>query len=132
MNSHPSPIFDYAGALERMGHDSQLFRDMVGFLAREGKQWMDELRVGVAGGNTSRVVLRAHSLKGLIANFGERRAWRAALKIEELAKAEQREQLEAAFPELEAAFTELLIALSPFLDPAVKPQLNCSLSVCLP
>jgi HPt (histidine-containing phosphotransfer) domain-containing protein len=107
-----SPIFDYAGAMERMGQDEQLFQDMVDYLHRDGPRWMEEVKAAAAAEDLPRVQYRAHSLKGLISNFGAARAWQAAAALEEQAKARKADGLSAAVATLSAALGELIEALA--------------------
>jgi len=58
---------------------------------------------------------RAHSLKGLVSNFGAGRAFQAAAKTEDLARARRIEDLPAHVEVLEKALGELMAALAPYL-----------------
>jgi two-component system sensor histidine kinase/response regulator len=104
-------VFDYSGAMERMGHDQQLFQDMVAYLNHDGPRWLDELKAAAEAGDLPRVQHRAHSLKGLISNFGAARAWQAAASLEDLARAKREEGVPAAIVTLSNSLTELIDAL---------------------
>lgn len=110
-------VYDHQGALARMGKDLQLFRVMVEYLANDGERWMKDLKSALEAGEISRVQQRAHSLKGLISNFGTRRAWQAASTLEDLARAGRVEELTSSLEELESSLAELMGALKPFLAP---------------
>lgn len=112
-----SSIFDYRGAMERMGHDAQLFQDMVDYLHRDGPRWLDEVKSAAAAGDLPRVQYRAHSLKGLISNFGAARAWHAAAALEELARARRSDGLPSAVETLSDTLAELMDALSSYRSP---------------
>jgi HPt (histidine-containing phosphotransfer) domain-containing protein len=116
-----SPIFDYAGAMERMGQDEQLFQDMVDYLYRDGPRWMEEVKSAAAAGDLPRVQYRAHSLKGLISNFGAARAWHAAASLEAQAKARKADGLSAAVETLSVALVELVEALAPYRSKEHRP-----------
>ena len=98
-----------------MGQDLQLFRVMVGYLASDGPRWMKDLKAAFPAGDMPRVQQRAHSLKGLISNFGAGRAWRAASNLEDLARAGRKEELAESLAELDSALVELMSALEPYL-----------------
>lgn len=117
-----SSIFDYQGAMERMGQDAQLFEDMVEYLHRDGPRWMDEVHAAAAAGDLPRVQYRAHSLKGLISNFGAARAWHAAAALEEQAKARRAEGLPAAVETLATSLAELIDALSSYRSRDQRPS----------
>ncbi|HTN75786.1 MAG TPA: Hpt domain-containing protein [Pirellulaceae bacterium] len=107
-------IFDHAGSLERMGHDEQLFADMIGFLQMDGPGWQAELARGLAEQDGPRSERAAHTLKGLIANFGGTRSTTAATQAEFFARQRNWQALAEALPELNAAVDELQNALKPF------------------
>lgn len=98
-----------------MGNDEELFRVMVGYLARDGQRWMQILKTAMEAGDVPGVQQRAHSLKGLVSNFGAGRAFQAAAKTEDLARAQRVEDLPTSVEVLESALAELLEALAPFL-----------------
>jgi HPt (histidine-containing phosphotransfer) domain-containing protein len=108
-------VYDHQGALARMGQDLELFRVMVRYLATDGPRWMKDLKAAVPARDMPRVQQRAHSLKGLISNFGTARAWRAASSLEDLARAGRSEDLSESLAELESALAELMGALEPYL-----------------
>jgi len=108
-------VYDHQGTLARMGQDLELFRVMVGYLASDGPRWMRDLKTALPAADIPRVQQRAHSLKGLISNFGTGRAWRAASKLEDLARIGRKEDLAESLAELESALAELMGALEPYL-----------------
>jgi len=109
------PLFDYAGSLKRMGGDEQLFSEMVGFLADDAPVWLERIRTGLAAGDAKLVHRSAHTLKGLVANFGAQPAIAAASIIEQLALEEPGlERARNALPALETAIDELQLALASY------------------
>ena len=108
-------VYDHAGSLARMGNDEALFRVMVGYLARDGRRWMQILKTAMESGDVPAVQQRAHSLKGLVSNFGAGRAFQAAAKTEDLARAKRVEDLPTSVDVLERALVELIDALAPYL-----------------
>ena len=108
-------VFDHQETMARMGQDLGLFRVMVGYLASDGPRWMADLRAALLAGDIPRVQQRAHSLKGLISNFGAGRAWRAASMLEDFARVGRKEELAENLAELAFALTELLGALERYL-----------------
>jgi len=107
-------VFDYAGAMERMGHDQQLFQDMVDYLNQDGPRWLDELKAAANAHDLPRVQHRAHTLKGLISNFGAARAWQAAAALEDLARAKREEGVSEGVATLSDSLTALIDALSQY------------------
>jgi HPt (histidine-containing phosphotransfer) domain-containing protein len=113
-----SGVFDHAGSLERMGGDEQLFSEMVGFFVEDAPRWLAQIKEGIAQGDASLVHRSAHTLKGLVANFGAAAAQSAAGRIETLAQQDPTLQAVASeVPPLEVAIDELHAALAPYHQP---------------
>jgi HPt (histidine-containing phosphotransfer) domain-containing protein len=98
-----------------MGQDLALFKEMAGFLANDGRRYLDEVKAALCSKNAVCAKERAHALKGIISNFGGSRAWLAAERVEGLARAGKLEEASSCLAELELAFAELLDALRPYL-----------------
>lgn len=112
------PLFDHAGSLERMGGDEQLFCEMVGFFFADAPRWLSQIQQGLKSGDATLVHRSAHTLKGLVANFGAAPTMQAAARIEQLAKEDPSLQAATdALPALEHALGELESALAPFQLP---------------
>lgn len=128
-------IFDYAGSLRRMGNDRSLFLDMVGLLAEDAPQYLATIHESVARHDFPSLKRAAHTLKGLVLNFGATRAVLAAVTLENLAATAERDAAEennfpAAIHELIDALNELQTALAEHGDgsPAAESSLTKSSS----
>jgi HPt (histidine-containing phosphotransfer) domain-containing protein len=107
-----------------MGHDEQLFSEMAGFLQEDGPRWQREIQQGLATRDAWKTRRAAHTLKGLVANFGAARAVSAASQIEQAANSEDWSSIGDAIPEMDAALHELQAELAPHcerLRPSVEP-----------
>jgi two-component system sensor histidine kinase/response regulator len=112
------PLFDYAGSLKRMGGDEELFGEMVGLLETDAPLWLDRIREGLAAGDAKLVHRSAHTLKGIVANFGALPAMSAAAHVEKVALDDPGLELaRSALPALEAAILELQAALAAYRRP---------------
>ena len=109
-----SPVFDHPGSLKRMGGDQHLFEEMIGFLFEDAPRLLERLRTSVADGRYGEAQHAAHTLKGLISNFGASRATAAAAQAEEFAGQGAASILPRILVELEAALNELQRALAPY------------------
>lgn len=109
-----SRVFDRAGSLRRMGCDEELFQDMVGFLQEDAPRLLARLEQALELSNWEQVVHSAHTLKGLVSNFGATRAVTAAERLQERAAQKNVSLTEQDFRELQAAVVELQVALTPF------------------
>jgi two-component system, sensor histidine kinase and response regulator len=86
-NTHnQNAIFDYDGALKRLGGDEELFREIAQFFLEDSPGLIDQLRSALAVRDATSAERAAHSLKGLAGNFGAKQAVETALAIEVLAK----------------------------------------------
>jgi len=110
-------IFDYAGSLRRMGNDPALFQEMVGLLNEDAPQYLATIHQCRADHDYPTMKRAAHTVKGLVLNFGAQRAVLAAVTLENLANTATHDSAEeinlpAAIAELEDSLAELLRALA--------------------
>ncbi len=110
-------IFDYAGSLRRMGNDHLLFQEMIVLLQEDAPQYLATVHASATGGDYPTLKRAAHTLKGLVLNFGAARAILAAVTLENLAAtaehdAAEQVNLPAAINEFEASLKELQAALA--------------------
>src|SRR5260221_11145150 len=85
MNFQPR-ICDLSGALARMGGDLELLQKLVEFFCEDAPQYLDRLKAAADNRDPAGVQRAAHSLNGLVANFGADAASRAALQLEEMGR----------------------------------------------
>lgn len=110
-------IFDYAGSLRRMGNDHSLFQEMVSLLNEDAPQYVATIHQSRTDHDYPTMKRAAHTIKGLVLNFGAQRAVLAAVTLENLAAtatqdAAEEINLPAAIKELEDSLAELLRALA--------------------
>ena len=109
-----SSVFDHAGSLKRMGNDPQLFGEMVSFLRSDSPRWLAQVRTGYEQHKLEQVQHAAHTLKGMVSNFGASRAISIAATVEHLAKQGQEEMIGPLLNDLQGAIEELQLALAPY------------------
>lgn len=107
-------IVDKTGALERVGGDVDLLRELIDmFVTTEGPKALARLEAAVAGCNPKELQHAAHTLKGSVSIFcgsaGE--AYLAAFTLERMGKDGTWEGVDAALARVRAALAELLPAL---------------------
>jgi two-component system, sensor histidine kinase and response regulator len=105
-------IYDYSGALRRMGNDPELFQEMASLLRSDAPPLLMVVQTSFNAGDAARLHRAAHTLKGLAANFGAARAVAAAAEVERLAKTGQSAGMPAAIIEFEESLDELIAALT--------------------
>jgi len=77
--------WDFSKALERLGGDEQLLRDVANIFLEETSKLMDRLHQAVAAGDPTTVERAAHRLKGQLGYFDPRAA-DAARELEEMGR----------------------------------------------
>ena len=86
-NASPEPLFDKQSALERLGGDEQLFRELTEYFQEDSETLLSTLVASAKLEDWPAVRIAAHSLKGLAANFSARPATEAARILEDAAAA---------------------------------------------
>ena len=107
-----SPAFDYQGTLKRFGQDERLFDEMVGFFFDDAPQWLDSIRTGLVKNDLQQIHRGAHTIKGMVSNFGAARVMAAAAQIEQHVAMGNPAAAQCALPLLEEALDELQQAFS--------------------
>lgn len=100
-------VLDRNLALERMGGDEQLLREIARLFLDDYPNLLREIRAAVEAGDAVGLERSAHSLKGSVANFAASSACDAAWTLEQIAHAGNLQDSAAALRDLEAAFAEL-------------------------
>ncbi len=95
--------FDEARALEMVGGDEAVLRDLGRIFMDDAPRRLEALRTALADGDAERARRAAHSLKGAAASVALDRARNLAARIEEAADGGQAAEAGALLPELEAA-----------------------------
>lgn len=93
-----APIVDYAGAMNRLGDDAELFREFVGFYDEDSIKLFRDIEQAVERRQSGELHRAAHSLKGLASNLGAQRVVNSAYNLERIGKSGE---LKSAAPELE-------------------------------
>lgn len=78
------PVFNATAALARLGGDTRLFKDLIGFLQEDGPGMLVKLRDAISQANAEQVARTAHKLKGLVVNFDAHPTAAAAQQLESM------------------------------------------------
>lgn len=84
-------VVDLAGALDRINGDQRLLNEIAAIFINDGPRLLESLTSSVAAHDVIRTESSAHALKGIAANVGGLRVERAALAVEDAARAGQME-----------------------------------------
>lgn len=109
-------LVDREGALKRLGNDQQLFNDFILIFLEDTPELLSKLEFGLRNDNARQVTDSAHSLKGLISNFGAEACVDIASKIEVGGRNGDISQCSAEFERLKPLFERLKNELEAMLN----------------
>lgn len=100
--------FDIGAALDRLGGDEELLKEVGIIFLQESATLLQEVRAAVELGDSVRLERSAHSLKGSIANFGNGPAFDCARHLEMLGRSRRLDDAAATLKKLdtEVAFLQ--------------------------
>lgn len=108
-------VVDLAAALERIGGDRQLFRELALIFIEDSPRLLEALRGSLAERDAGQAERCAHGLKGIAANVGGVRVERVAVVVEDAARSGQLEIADIGFQSLSAELERLIAALRAML-----------------
>ena len=117
----PTMLLDRSAALERIGGDEDLLKEIAGLFLAEYPVLIEGIRVALERGDAEALERSAHNLKGSVANFEARPAVEAALRLEAMGRNRNLDRAWSALTELEEVLRVLhpeLINLSKVEPPA--------------
>ncbi|MCX6604985.1 MAG: Hpt domain-containing protein [Acidobacteria bacterium] len=100
-----------AVALERLGGDEELLREVARLFLEEYPGLLLEIRQAVAARDADALQRAAHSLKGSVSNFGADAAYNAAFVLEMMGRTRDLEHVERGLAELDEALLYIHPAL---------------------
>jgi two-component system sensor histidine kinase/response regulator len=104
----PAPaVIDRAEALERVGGDVELLRELTDVFLQDCPRMIEEVIEGLCDGDVTKVKRGAHSIKGSVAILGGKAAFECALRLETMARQGDLSQAEAAWQALRHALEQL-------------------------
>lgn len=86
MRENKSPVVDLDQALDRVGGDRELYRELLDMLFQDVPEQVGKMREAIASEDAKRVEQVAHSLKGAAANLGAGPVRDRALRLEMLGR----------------------------------------------
>jgi len=104
-------VFDMPKALEVVNGDTELFKEIATLFLENLPDNIAQIRGAIAKSDADALDRAAHSLKGSVGNFGAKRAFEAAYRLEFMGKEGRLAGAEGALSELEQALKDLEIAL---------------------
>jgi len=118
-DSDPEEVFDAAVALNWVGGDENLLREMAEIFLRSLPERLDEIRRTVAERNARELEASAHVLKGSLGYFSSGQAFKAAGALVAMARAGDLTGAEDIFKKLQNNLDRIRISLADWLKKAV-------------
>jgi CheY-like chemotaxis protein len=109
-----------AELLEQVQGDRELLAEIIRLFATGLPEVLQGLRESIARGDAAGVARMAHALKGSVANFARRGAYRAVEEMEKFAKDSDLTRTAQTLAVVEGELERLLAALEVFRTPAVE------------
>jgi signal transduction histidine kinase/HPt (histidine-containing phosphotransfer) domain-containing protein len=97
-----APPIDMSLALERVDGDAELLREIAGVFPEECDKAVDAMQSALHRHDSKALQSAAHTMKGMLWNFGATQAAEVALRIEQLAREGHLDQAPAAYADMEA------------------------------
>jgi two-component system, sensor histidine kinase and response regulator len=105
-------VFDAASTMSTLDGDKELFRDISEIFFENMPQYLNKIKDAVAERDAFKLERAAHALKGTVANFGARRSFDAAFRLEKMGREKEVGEAEEALNQLEKELGLLKIALN--------------------
>ena len=104
--------FDFNAALERVGGDQELLKEIADLFLEDAPGLLDLVREAIDKNDGSALQRAAHSLKGSVANFGAEETVAAAYQLEQLGVNGQLDDAKDVFVVLEQELHKVFESLS--------------------
>jgi two-component system sensor histidine kinase/response regulator len=109
-------IFDFPKALEVVDGDKNVFIEIADLFLENLPDSIAQIREAIANSDSNALDKAAHSLKGSVGNFGTKRAFEAAYRLELMGKEGRLAEADVALSELEKELTDLEVAMKEALS----------------
>jgi len=101
-----------AVALERLGGDEELLREIAGLFLEDTQELVEEIRRAAYARDAAALQRAAHTLKGSVGNFGAEGTFEAAYQLEKMGRSGDLTGVEDAVLRLGAELDRLTPALT--------------------
>jgi HPt (histidine-containing phosphotransfer) domain-containing protein len=110
-----SSVMDVADALERLGDDHELLREIVQIYVEDAPAIVDRIHAAVKAEDAPAVQHSSHSLKGLASSLSAHEVVGAAARLEHLGASHNLDEVQHALEEVDQRVEELNTAIQEFL-----------------
>jgi two-component system, sensor histidine kinase and response regulator len=94
-------------ALERVGGDEELLREIAGLFLEDYPNLMGQIQQAVNANDAQGLERAAHSLKGSLSNFGSDAAYQASFDLEQIGRSKSLDRAAAALAQLELVMQQV-------------------------
>jgi len=97
---------------QHFGGDEAFFREVAGVFLECSPAWLADIRAAIESGDTSKLRIAAHTLKGAVSHFGASEVQAAADQLEQLAKRGELQSSRTILSALDRSLLQLQAALN--------------------
>jgi CheY-like chemotaxis protein/anti-sigma regulatory factor (Ser/Thr protein kinase) len=115
----PEPLLDRNVLLARVDGDPELLQEVVGLFLDDAPRLLSEVRAAVTRRDAPVLERTAHTLKGCVGNFGAKKVFDMARRLEEIGRGGDLSHAEAAWSELEEGMAHFHRALAALQEESV-------------
>jgi CheY-like chemotaxis protein len=115
-----TPVIDKREALSRVNGDAELLAELAELFLKDYPQMMGEIEAAIGRGDGEGLSEAAHAMKGSVGNFGTKRAYEEAARLERMGQerdlkdaTEACNRLASEIERLRSALNELIAAKTP-------------------
>jgi len=116
VRNETAPVLDLGEALERVGGDEDLLKEIGALFLQEYPPAISALRAAVADRDPKRIEHKAHSLKGSVSTFGSGVAFEATLQLELQGRSGDLTEIDSSLERAELSLTRLCNELRKFIS----------------
>lgn len=109
-------VLDLEEALERVGEDMEIFREITELFLETYPDQLEEIRKGIDDRNADTVERASHSLKGSVGALAAKKAHETAFRLEVIGREGRLEEAPEEYSRLEQALKELDTALKEIIS----------------
>jgi two-component system, sensor histidine kinase and response regulator len=110
-------VMDVEEALERLGNDEDLLREIVKIYLEDVPGIVDKIHTSVSGGDSFSLQRAAHSLKGLAATLSAHEVVGIAMRLEHMGATKNLNEAAKSVTEVDQRVSELTQAVKKLLRP---------------
>lgn len=108
-------VFDKDEALEIIGDDEEFLKELAEMFIDDLPEQISNIKEAIHCHDSKALEKSAHKLKGALANFGEKAAWKTALRLEMMGRENRWNDIEETYGTLMREAKRLVNALREFV-----------------